>query len=88
MNGRTDIGVGIKLIELCHELCEKIDTGKLNGAQLLTGGVNQIGKQGSREGNGIGLSIVKRIVELHSGKISVISKDGLTTFTVSLPKTI
>ncbi|MBQ9756554.1 MAG: HAMP domain-containing histidine kinase [Clostridia bacterium] len=48
----------------------------------------QIGKQGSREGNGIGLSIVKRIVELHSGKINVISKDGLTTFTVSLPKTI
>ena len=48
----------------------------------------QIGKQGSREGNGIGLSIVKRIVELHSGKVRVISKDGLTTFTVSLPKTI
>ena len=44
MDGRTDIGVGIKPVEFCHELCEKIVTGKLHGAQLLTGGVNQIGK--------------------------------------------
>ena len=37
-----------------------------------------------KEGNGIGLSIVKRIVDLHEGEISVESKDGLTTFTVKL----
>ncbi len=37
-----------------------------------------------KEGNGIGLSIVKRIIDLHEGEISVESKDGLTTFTVKL----
>lgn len=40
----------------------------------------------STEGNGIGLAIVKRVVELHRGKILVQSDDGKTTFTVCLPK--
>ncbi len=40
----------------------------------------------SRESNGIGLSIVRRIVELHEGKITVDSKDGVNTFTVEIPK--
>ena len=37
-----------------------------------------------KEGNGIGLSIVKHIIDLHEGDISVQSKDGFTTFTVKL----
>ena len=37
-------------------------------------------------GNGIGLAIVKRIVELHNGDISVQSDKSMTTFTVQLPK--
>lgn len=40
----------------------------------------------STPGNGIGLAIVKRVVELHNGMISVHSRRGLTTFTVTLPK--
>lgn len=40
-----------------------------------------------KEGNGIGLSIVKHIVELHNGKVSAKSENGVTTFTVALPKT-
>jgi two-component system NtrC family sensor kinase len=37
------------------------------------------------EGSGLGLEIVKKIVEKHHGKISVESKPGHTTFTVRLP---
>ena len=37
------------------------------------------------EGNGIGLAIVKRVVELHSGSVSVESDDAGTRFTVLLP---
>lgn len=39
----------------------------------------------SSEGNGIGLAIVKKIVSLHSGDITVESANSLTTFTVTIP---
>jgi|GEM_PF-1685794 signal transduction histidine kinase len=41
-----------------------------------------------KDGNGLGLSIVRRIIEEHSGRISVDSAPGEgTTFTVELPQT-
>lgn len=40
----------------------------------------------STEGNGLGLTLAKRIVDLHGGTIQLSSKEGRgTTFTVSLP---
>lgn len=36
-------------------------------------------------GNGIGLAIVKAIVELHKGSVSVQSSNGISCFTVELP---
>ncbi len=41
----------------------------------------------STRGNGLGLAIAKRIVDLHSGSIVVESGGGVTSFTVALPKT-
>ena len=38
------------------------------------------------QGNGIGLAIVKRVVALHNGSVGVTSQNGMTTFTVTLPK--
>ncbi len=38
------------------------------------------------EGNGIGLALVKSVVTLHKGSISVISENNETTFTITLPK--
>ena len=37
------------------------------------------------EGNGIGLAIVQKVVELHGGEVSVESKKGRTAFSVTLP---
>ncbi len=45
----------------------------------------QCDKSRSTEGNGIGLSIVRHIVSLHNGSITVSSAEGITAFTVTLP---
>ena len=47
----------------------------------------QVDESHSTEGNGIGLALVKQIVQLHQGKVSVVSESDLTAFTVALPKT-
>ena len=46
----------------------------------------QVDESHATEGNGVGLAIVKRVVQLHSGTVSVTSQDGMNTFTVVLPK--
>ena len=38
------------------------------------------------EGNGIGLSIVKKIVELHNGEVTIESKNNKTKVTVKLAR--
>jgi signal transduction histidine kinase len=45
----------------------------------------QVDESHSSEGNGIGLAVVKYIIDLHGGEISVDCANGITTFTVILP---
>ena len=40
------------------------------------------------EGSGLGLDIVKKIIEKHQGEITVESRPGKTTFQVALPKSV
>jgi two-component system heavy metal sensor histidine kinase CusS len=44
-------------------------------------------RQRSSEGTGLGLAITKSIVIAHGGAISVASANGVTTFTIRLPRT-
>ncbi|KHD06434.1 ATPase [Candidatus Thiomargarita nelsonii] len=41
--------------------------------------------KGAGEGSGLGLDIVRKIIEKHEGNIAVESQPGKTTFTVSIP---
>jgi two-component system heavy metal sensor histidine kinase CusS len=44
-------------------------------------------RQRQSEGAGLGLAIVKSIVEAHNGKITVTSRNGITSFAIILPST-
>ena len=44
----------------------------------------QVDESHASEGNGVGLAIVKKIVELHKGNVTVESEHGITTFEIEL----
>lgn len=46
----------------------------------------QADKSHAAEGNGVGLAVVKQVVDLHRGTVKVKSENGVTVFTVTLPR--
>ena len=75
---------------LFRSLCVKVsNTGSeipLDKQEKIFNKFYQADESHATQGNGIGLAIVKSIVELHNGEVSVNSGNGMTTFTITLPK--
>ncbi len=67
----SDHGTGIPASELPHIF------------EPFYRGSDAVGRQ--IHGNGLGLSLVQRIVHAHGGRVSVTARPGLTAFTMSLP---
>ncbi len=69
-------------------LIEVIDNGKgfdINEKDMIFERFYQIDKSRSNKGFGLGLSIVKKIIEEHNGAIEVLREDNLTKFIIKLP---
>jgi signal transduction histidine kinase len=82
--------VELEVIDAVESLCVKIsNTGSEISAEKYDKIFNkfyQADESHATQGNGIGLAIVKRVVDLHSGSVKVNSANEITTFTVTLPK--
>lgn len=82
--------VGLEVVDQGETLCVKVsNTGSeipYDKQEKIFNKFYQADESHATNGNGIGLAIVKRIVELHRGDVTVNSGDGVTTFIVTLPK--
>jgi signal transduction histidine kinase len=82
--------VELEVIDAGENICVKVsNTGSEIPRDKLDKIFNkfyQADESHATQGNGIGLAIVKGIVELHNGKVSANSVNGITIFTVVLPK--
>ena len=82
--------VSFEIIDGEDDLCVKIsNTGKVIPKEKMSKIFNkfyQTDESHATQGNGIGLAIVKRIVDLHNGIVGVVSENDITTFSVTLPK--
>lgn len=78
--------VELEILDEGEALCVKVsNTGSeipLEKQDKIFNKFYQADESHATQGNGIGLAIVKRIVDLHSGEISVSSGNGRTTFAV------
>lgn len=75
--------IGRSLAVTVSNTGEKIPDDK---TEKIFGKFYQLDKSHSTKGNGIGLAIVKRVVALHEGKVSVYYSDGMNHFRILLPK--
>ena len=85
-SGCIDVGVEEKGDRLIVTVGNKGQTIPQESINRIFNKFYQADESHSAEGNGIGLAIVKRVVELHEGTVSVRGQHGMTVFTVELPK--
>ena len=82
--------VGLEVFDEGETLCVRVsNTGSeipVEKQEKIFSKFYQADESHATQGNGIGLAIVKSIVELHGGKISVSSGNDITAFTVVLPQ--
>ena len=82
--------VELEVYEKGEQLCVKVsNTGSeipYDKQDKIFSKFYQVDESHATQGNGIGLAIVKSIVELHNGSVSVNSGNGVTSFIVMLPK--
>lgn len=85
---RETIGIKIedKEEEYCVIISNKGDEITEERQKKLFHKFYQADESHATEGNGIGLAIVKRVVELHQGRVRVQCKDGTFSFCVELEK--
>ena len=82
--------VELEVLDVGENLCVKVSNTGIEippeKQEKIFAKFYQADESHATQGNGIGLAIVKSIVELHHGEVSVSSGNGITTFTVVLPK--
>ncbi|MBQ4320600.1 MAG: HAMP domain-containing histidine kinase [Oscillospiraceae bacterium] len=82
--------VAVSIRETERDICVKVsNTGSSIPAEeqsKIFGKFYQADPSHATEGNGIGLTVVKRVAELHGGAVSVESRENMTAFAVTLPK--
>ena len=83
--GKLNIRISKRSTYLCVDIENSGSTISAEDTERIFNKFYQADKSHSKEGNGIGLSIVKSIIDLHDGRIYVDSKDNLTCFSVYLP---
>ena len=82
--------VELEVLDADENLCVKVrNTGSeipLEKQEKVFSKFYQADESHTTQGNGIGLAIVKRIIDLHHGSVSIDSGNSMTTFCVVLPK--
>lgn len=86
--GKVSIGIEESKTDICVSISNTGEKIKDDDMDKIFNKFYQSDSSRHKEGHGIGLSIVSRIVYLHNGKVTVTSNDERTTFSVILPKNI
>ena len=84
-SGNLNIRISKRTTYVCVEVENTGSTIKEEAVERIFNKFYQADTTHTKEGNGIGLSIVKNIINLHGGRIYVESKNDLTCFSVYLP---